>query len=97
VSAVSTVALDIDGARGDVEGDVAFDSPVGVRLLSDEPTAAIVVVVEPLADTTTIQAAVVAINIDPNLTAAVSQASVQVVVGGSVETLQDLRAGDVVA
>lgn len=97
VSAVRTVALDIDGARGDVEGDVAFDSPVGVRLLSDEPTAAIVVVVEPLADTTTIQAAVVAINIDPNLTAAVSQASVQIVVGGSVETLQDLRAGDVVA
>ncbi len=97
VSAVSTVALDIDGARGDVEGNVAFDSPVGLRVLSDEPTAAIVVVVEPLADTTTIQAAVVAVNLEPNLSAAVSQPSVQVVVGGSVETLQELRAGDVVA
>lgn len=97
VSAVSTVALDIDGARGDVEGNVPFDNPVGVRVLSDEPTAAIVAVVEPLADTTTIQAAVVAVNIDPNLAAAVSQPSVQVVVGGSVETLQQLRAGDVVA
>ncbi len=97
VSAVSTVALDIDGARGDVEGNVPFDDPVGVRVLSDEPTAAIVAVVEPLADTTTIQAAVVAVNIDPNLAAAVSQPSVQVVVGGSVETLQELRAGDVVA
>ncbi len=97
VTAVSTVALDIEGARGDVEGNVAFDNPVGLRVLSDEPTAAIVVVVEPLADTTTIQAAVVAVNLDPNLSAAVSQPSVQVVVGGSVETLQELRAGDVVA
>ena len=97
VSAVSTVALDINGARGDVEGSVAFASPVGVDVLSDEPTAAIIVVVEPLADTTTIQAAVVAVNIEPNLSAAVSQPSVQVVVGGSVETLQELRAGDVVA
>lgn len=97
VSAVATVPLDINGARGDVEGDVAFASPLGVRVVSDEPTAAIVVVVEPLADTTTIQAAVVAVNIDPSLTAAVSQPSVQVVVGGSVETLQALRAGDVVA
>lgn len=97
VSAVSTVPLDIEGARGDVEGDVAFDHPLGVRVFSDEPTARIVAIVEPLADTTTIQAAVVAINVEPNLTAAVSQASVQVVVGGSVETLQDLRAGDVVA
>lgn len=97
VSAVSTVALDIDGARGDVEGSVAFDNPVGISVLSDEPTAAIVVVVEPLADTTTIQAAVVAVNVEPNLTVAVSQPSVQVVVGGSVETLQALRAGDVVA
>ncbi len=97
VRAVSTVALDINGARGDVEGDVAFDSPVGVLVLSDEPTAAIVVVVEPLADTTTIQAAVVAINAEPSLAVAVSQPSVQVVVGGSVETLQALRAGDVVA
>ena len=97
VSAVATVPLDIDGARGDVEGDVAFASPLGVRVVSDEPTAAIVVVVEPLADTTTIQAAVVAVNIDSSLTAAVSQPSVQVVVGGSVETLQALRAGDVVA
>jgi len=97
VRAVSTLPLDVDGARGDVEGNVAFDGPVGVLLLSDEPTAAIVVVVEPLADTTTIQAAVVAVNIDPGLAVAVSQASVQVVVGGSVETLQELRAGDVVA
>ena len=95
VSAVSTVPLDIEGARGDVEGNVAFDSPVDV--LSEEPTAAIVVVVEPLADTTTIQAAVVAINIEPNLAALVSQPSVQVVVGGSVEALQALRAGDIVA
>lgn len=97
ISAVSTVPLDIDGARGDVEGNVGFASPVGVRVVSDEPTAAIVVVVEPLADTTTILAAVVAINAEPNLTVAVSQPSVQVVVGGSVETLQALRAGDVVA
>ncbi len=97
VSGVSTVPLDIDGARGDVEGDVAFDIPVGVMVLSNEPTAAIVVVVEPLADTTTIQAAVVAVNLEPNLAAAVSQPSVQVVVGGSVETLRELRAGDVVA
>ena len=97
VSAVSTVGLDIDGARGDVEGNVPFDNPVGVLVLSDEPTATIVAVVEPLSDTTTIQAAVVAVNIDPSLAAAVSQPSVQVVVGGSVETLQELRAGDVVA
>ena len=97
VSAVSTVALDVDGARGDVEGNVAFDIPVGVRVLSDEPTAAIVVVVEPLADTTTIQAAVVAVNVAPDISAVVSQPSVQVVVGGTVETLQELRAGDVVA
>jgi YbbR domain-containing protein len=97
VNAVRTAALSIDGVRGDVEGNVAFDSPVGVRVLSDEPTAAIAVTVEPLADTTTIQAAVVAVNIGPNLSAAVSQPSVQVVVGGSVETLQELRAGDIVA
>ena len=97
ISGVSTVPLDIDGARGDVEGNVGFASPIGVRVVSDEPTAAIVVVVEPLADTTTILAAVVAINAEPNLTVAVSQPSVQVIVGGSVETLQALRAGDVVA
>ena len=97
ISGVSTVPLDIDGARGDIEGDVAFDIPVGVRVLSDQPTAAIVVVVEPLEDTTTIQAAVVAVNLEPNLAVAVSQPSVQVVVGGSVGTLQALRAGDVVA
>lgn len=97
VTAVSTAAFDINGARGDVEGNVAFDSPVGVRVLSDESTAAVVVVVEPLADTTTIQVAAVAVNLDPNLSAAVSQPSVQVVVGGSVETLRQLRAGDIVA
>ena len=97
VSAVNTVALNIDGARGDVEGNVAFDYPVGLLVLSDEPTATIAVVVEPLADTTTIQAAVVAVNLDSNASAAVSQPSVQVVVGGSVEALQELRAGDVVA
>ena len=97
VNAVRTAPLDIGGARGDVEGNVAFDNPVGIEVLSGEPTAAIVVVVEPLADTTTILAAVVAINIDPDLTAVVSQPSVQVVVGGSVEMLQQLRAGDVVA
>lgn len=97
ISAVSTVPLDIEGARGDVEGNVGFASPVGVRVVSDEPTAAIVVLVEPLADTTTILAAVVAINAEPSLTVAVSQPSVQVVVGGSVEALQALRAGDVVA
>ena len=97
VSSVSTVPLDVDGARGDVEGNVAFDSPVGVLLLSDQPTATLIVVIEPLTDTTTIQAAVVAINLEPNLTIAVSQPSVQVVVGGSVETLEELRAGDIVA
>ena len=97
VNTVSTLPLDIEGARGDVEGSVAFANPVGVLLLSGVPTAAVVVVVEPLADTTTIQVAAVAVNLDPNLSAAVSQPSVQVVVGGSVETLQELRAGDIVA
>ena len=97
VTAVSTAAFNVDGARGDVEGNVAFDSPVGVRVLSDEPTAAVVVVVEPLADTTTIQVAAVAVNLDSSLSAAVSQPSLQVVVGGSVETLRELRAGDIMA
>ncbi len=97
VTTIRTAPLDIAGAQADVEGQVAFVSPPGVSVFSDQAAAVVSVTVEPLIDTTTVQAAVLTLNVPTDALAVVSQGSVQIVIGGPVEVLRELRAGDVVA
>ena len=97
VDSVPTAALAVAGARADIEAEVTFSEPTGVTVLSERPTALVVVVVQPLNDTTTIQAAVVVENLPSSLVAIVAERSVQVVIGGAAEVLRSIRVGDIVA
>ena len=97
VNSVSTAALAVTGARSDIEAEATFSEPSGVTVLSERPTARVVVVVQSLDDTTTIQAAVVVENLPSNRTATVMEPSVQVVIGGAAEVLRSIRVGDIVA
>ena len=93
----ATSPLAVAGARADIEADASFNEPSGVTVLSERPTARVVVVVQPLSDTTTIQAAVVVENLSSSLVAIVAEPSVQVVMGGAAEVLRSIRVGDIVA
>ena len=97
VDAVETIAVDVNGARSDVQRDVAFLQPPGVTILSDQPFAQIAVVIQPLEDTTTIQAAVVVTNLGLGLQAIADPPSVQIVIAGAAEVLSELAGGDVFA
>lgn len=97
VAAIPTSPLAVSGARGDVEAEVAFAGPVGVTILSERPTARVIAVVAPLDDTTTVQAAVITLNLGGGLVAAVTDPSVQVVIGGAAEGLRSIRVGDILA
>ena len=97
VNSVSTAALAVAGARADIEAEVTFSEPSGVTVLSERPTARVVVVVQPLMDTATIQAAVVIENLPSNRIATVVEPSVQVVMGATAEVLRSIRVGDIVA
>ena len=97
VDAVETIAVDVNGARSDVQRDVAFLQPPGVTILSDLPFAQVAVVIQPLEDTTTIQAAVVVTNLGLGLQAIADPPSVQIVIAGAAEVLSELTGGDVFA
>tara|TARA_Y100000588_G_scaffold391820_1_gene501611 strand:- start:130 stop:1224 length:1095 start_codon:yes stop_codon:yes gene_type:complete len=97
VNSVSTSDLAVSGARADIEAEVTFSEPSDITVLSERPTARVVVVVQPLNDTATIQAAVVIENLPSTQVARVAEPSVQVVVGGAAEVLRLIRVGDIVA
>ena len=97
IDAMPTSPLAVSGARGDVEAEVSFSGPVGVTILSERPTARVIAVVAPLDDTTTVQAAVITLNLERGLVATVTDPSVQVVIGGAVEGLRSIRVGDILA
>ncbi len=97
VDAVQTLPVDIADAEGDIQREVGFEVPEGVVILSDRSTAEVVVIVEPLEDTITVQAAVVLINLGAGLQAIAEQPFLQIVVSGPTELLQNLRGGDILA
>ncbi len=97
VDAVETLAVDVNGARSDVQRDVAFQQPPGVTIVSDQPFARVAVVIQPLEDTTTIQAAVVVTNLGLGLQAIADPPSVQIVIAGAAEVLSELAGGDIFA
>ena len=97
VDAVQTLPVDITDARGDVERELGFVQPPGVTVVSDQPFARVTVVVEPLEDSTTVQAAVVLRNLSTGLQAVADPQSVQIVIAGAAEVLREVRGGDIVA
>ena len=97
VDAVQTLPVDITDARGDVERELGFVQPPGVTVVSDQPFARVTVVVEPIEDSTTIQAAVVLSNLGTGLQAVADPPSVQIVIAGAAEALREVRGGDILA
>ena len=97
VDSVQTQPVDVSGARSDVQRDVGFTHPSGVVIVSDQPLASVTIVVEPLEDSTTIQAAVLIINLGTGLQAIAEPAALQIVIAGSAEVLRELSGGDIVA
>ena len=97
VDAVQTLAIDISDAKADIDREVGFEIPAGVSILSNQPVVQVAIVVVPLEDTTTVQAAVVLTNIANGLQAIANQPSIQIVVSGPSALLQNLRGGDILA
>ena len=97
VDSVQTQPVDLSGARSDVQRDVGFIRPAGVLIVSDQPLASVTIVVEPLEDSTTIQAAVVIVNLGTGLQAVAEPAALQLVIAGSANILRELSGGDIVA
>lgn len=97
VDAVQTLPVDISGAESDIQREVGFDVPEGVVIRTEQGLPQVVVVVEPLEDTITVQAAIVLTNIGTGLQAIAEQPFLQIVVSGPTKLLQDLRGGDILA
>ncbi len=97
VETVTTETVDVSGARGDVRREVGFLRPPGITVLSERQLVNVTVGVQPLEDTTSLQAAVVFSNLSAGLRATADEPFVQIVVAGPAEVLTGLQGGDVVA
>ena len=97
VDAIQTLPVDISGAESDIQREVSFDVPAGVVIRTEQGVPQVVVVIEPLEDTITVQAAVVLTNLGTGLQAIADQPFSQIVVSGPTKLLQELRGGDILA
>jgi len=97
VEAVLTQPLDVTGVRADFTRQLGFTRPADVTIEIEDGLARVTVVIEPLEDTVSLQAAVVSTNLGTGLQAATDPPAVQVLVAGPSEVLSQLRGGDVLA
>jgi YbbR domain-containing protein len=93
---VMTDPIDISGRTTDLEATIPFALPDGVSVTGDD-MARVVVTIAPASGTQTFQVGLEMVGQDAANTYAMSQSSVQLVLGGPVATLDALNASQLVA